>query len=146
MTLTGGDRARVHRVHSDAVRLAKLLSPDASKSLVCGLGGGVYRLAGNTKTSAGGRDENNTTALGQMRLNRLGQEDGALYVGVEVAIVKLLRSIYQVCFVALGSTIIVVRSCQAQIVKAQGDILMDEDLNLAGGANLKGCFDQLGAF
>lgn len=87
------------------MRLAQLLRPDAHQRLIGGLGGSVDGLAGNAQASAGGRDEDDAAALGQMGLTCLGEEDGALDVGVKVSCVKVLGCVYKVGLVALGSAL-----------------------------------------
>ena len=86
--------------------LSKLLGPHTNQGLVSGLGGGVDGLASNTKTGTSGGDEDDAATLGQMRLNSLCEEDGALDVGVKVAVVEVLGCVYEVGLVALSGAVL----------------------------------------
>ena len=85
------------------MRLAQLLGPHAHERLVGSLGRRVDGLACNAQTGAGRGDEDDASPLGQVGLGGLGQEDGALDVGVEVPRVELLGGVDEVGLVALCS-------------------------------------------
>lgn len=86
------------------MRLAQLLRPDPDQRLVSGLGGGVHGLSCNAEPRASRRDKHDPTALGNMGLDGLGEEDRAADIAVEVGCVELRGGIDEVGFEALGGT------------------------------------------
>ena len=138
--LTRRDGAGVHAVDGDAVGLPQLLGPHAHQRLVGGLGGGVDGLARDAEAGAGGRDEDDAAALGEVGLDGLCEEDGALDVRLEVAVVEVLGRVDEVGLEALGGagTVLVAAQKEKGTVTGTGlgDALVDENINLARGANL----------
>lgn len=98
--LTSSDRPGIDTVNSDAVRLPQLLRPHARQRLLGGLGGGVNGLAGDAEAGGCRRDEDDPAAPRDVRHDGLGQEYGALDVGVKVRLVELLGGLVEVGVVA----------------------------------------------
>jgi hypothetical protein len=69
------------------MRLAQFFSPHARKGFVRCLCSCIDSLARHTESCAGRRDEDDAAALGKIRLDSFGQENGPLDIRVKVRII-----------------------------------------------------------
>lgn len=139
---TCGNRARIDAVDSNAMGLAQLFGPDSCKRFVSSFCRGVHCLTSDAQAGSSGRDENDSPALGQIRLNGFGEEDGSLDVGLEMGVVVFLCGVDQVRFGSESSA--GKRSVTLKVVRTHISILMNKNIDPAGAAELQSSFDKFG--